>query len=142
MRIGVLARSVIDEMAELTGHRAEIADLPEQPLDTFFATAPGLRHEAPGPLGQMNEDRARLENRERAIFCVVVNNRRHAVIGADRQELGLELVAAADIDRDHTVFEAALLEHDRNLPAVRGRPVVEVDHRLLSSRNAAISAAE
>ena len=36
MRIGVVARRIIDEMAELAGHRTEIADLPEQPFEALF----------------------------------------------------------------------------------------------------------
>src|SRR6185369_14739869 len=37
-------------------------------------------------------------------------------------------VAGADVDRDQVVRQAALLEHDGNLPAIRRRPVVEIDH--------------
>jgi len=144
--IRMLTLSVIDEVAELPGHRTEIADLPEQPLQALFAGAPALRHEPPGPLGEMDQDRARLEHRQRSVakllWGVVVDNRRHAVIRADRQEFGLELVAATDIYRDHAEVEAALLEHDRDLPAVRGRPIVKVDHVLPPELNSAISAVE
>jgi hypothetical protein len=144
--IRMLTLSVIDEVAELPGHRTEIADLPEQPLQALFAGAPALRHEPPGPLGEMDQDRARLEHRQRPVakllWGVVVDNRRHAVIRADRQEFGLELVAATDIYRDHAEVEAALLEHDRDLPAVRGRPIVKVDHVLPPELNSAISAVE
>src|SRR5207237_792489 len=133
-------------MAELAGHRAEIADLPEQPLQGFLPAASGLRHEPPGALGQMDQDGAGFENRHRPVakpvWGVVVDDRRHPVIGADPQELWLELVAAPDIDRDRAIFEAAFFEHDRDLPAVWCRPVIKIDHRLFSDRNAAISAAE
>jgi hypothetical protein len=39
------------------------------------------------------------------------------------------LVALADIDRDDAIFQAALLEHDRDLLAVAGGPEIDVYHR-------------
>ncbi len=71
---------------------------------------------------------------------VVVDDRRHPVVRADRQKFGLELVAATDVDRDHAVFEAALLEHDRDLPAVRRRPIIKIDHRALYAEAVTICA--
>ena len=90
----------------------------------------------------MDQDGARLEDRQRLTLGVVVDNRWHAVIGADCQEFGLELVATADIDRDHAVVETAFLEHDCDLPAVRRRPIVKVDHTPHSASSSAISPAE
>src|SRR5260370_14038248 len=129
-------------MAQLAGHGSELAVLQEQPFEALFAVAPCLRHEAPGLFREVDKDRTRFEHRHRTVRLVVVDNRRHAVVGANRQKFRLELVAAADIDRDHTIFEAAFLEHDCDLPAVWGRPIIEVDHRTFSERSAAISAAE
>ena len=65
VRIGVLALRVVDKMAELPGHRPEIADLPEQPFESFLTPAPGLRHKPSRLFGQMDQDRARFENRHR-----------------------------------------------------------------------------
>src|SRR4051794_815471 len=124
----MLALRIVDEMAELSGHRAEIADLPEQPFQHFFASAPRRRHEATGFLGEMDQDRAGFEDRERTVRLVMIDDGRHAVVWADREEFRLELVALADIDRHHPVFEAAFLEQDRDLPAVRRRPVIKIDH--------------
>src|SRR5260370_40906093 len=129
-------------MAQLAGHRAEIADLPEQPFEALFAAAPDLRHEAPGLFREVDKDCTRVDERRRTVRRIVLNNRWHAVVGANRQKFRLELVAAADIDRDHTIFEAAFLEHDCDLPAIWRRPIIKVDHRLFSERSAAISAAE
>src|SRR5207249_6854760 len=39
-----------------------------------------------------------------------------------------DLLAPADVHRLHAIGQAALLEHDADLPAVRGGPVVELDH--------------
>ena len=63
VRIGMLPLSVVDVVAELAGHRAEIADLPEQPLEGLLAAAAALRHEAAGLLGEVDQDRAGFENR-------------------------------------------------------------------------------
>jgi hypothetical protein len=98
----------------------------------------------------MDQDRTRLEHRQWSIFSIMIDDRRHPVVRADLEELRLELVPLADIDWDHPVFEAAFLEHDRDLPAVRRRPVIEVDHRpspfslpiAPAARSAAISEAE
>src|SRR4051794_14510016 len=98
----------------------------------------------------MEQDGTGLKHRNRFAVCVVINNGRHAAVWADGQELGLELVAASNVDRDQLVREAALLQHDGDLPAVWRRPVVEVDHALPlrsepiapSARSATISADE
>ena len=62
----------------------------------------------------------------------VIDDRRHAVVGRDRQEVRLELFALGDVHRDHGVWEAALLEHDRDLPAVGRRPEIEIDRRIVA----------
>src|SRR3546814_18565170 len=53
---------------------------------------------------------------------------RHAVVGREFQEVGLELLALGDIDRLDRVGDAGFLEKQRDLVAVRGRPVIEIDH--------------
>src|SRR5260370_39833694 len=111
-------------MAQLAGHRAEIAALPEQPFEALFAAAPGLRHEAPGLFREVDKDRTRFEHRHRTVRLVVVDNRRHAIVGANRQKLRLELVAAADIDRDRTISESAFLYTDGDLPAACALPLL------------------
>src|SRR5690606_4381626 len=55
-----------------------------------------------------------------------------AVVRADLEEVLLELLPPADVDGDHLVRQAALLQHDADLLAVGGRPVIEVDHRTVS----------
>jgi hypothetical protein len=47
------------------------------------------------------------------------------------EKFGCELIAALDVARDDLVFEAAFLEQDRDLLAVRGRPVMQIDHRIV-----------
>src|SRR5690242_15414893 len=98
----------------------------------------------------MEQDRPGLKHRNRFAAGTVINNGRHAAVWADGQELGLELVTPPNVDRDHVIGQPALLQHDGDLPAVRGWPVVEVNHgppRRLGPRapaawKSAISAAE
>jgi hypothetical protein len=66
----------------------------------------------------------------------VVHDRRDLVVGRDLQELGIELVALADVDRLDRVLESRLLEEHRDLVAVGRGPVVEVDHRGISEAKA------
>ena len=53
------------------------------------------------------------------------------LLGLILRNAGLELLALADHDRVRLVGQTALLEHDMDLVAVRGRPSVEIDHRRL-----------
>ncbi len=106
-----------------------------QPLLDLDAAALVPRIESAGLAAEILQDRAGLEDRDRpAARTVVIDDRRHAVVGRDRQEFRLELIAARDVDRDHGVGQPAFLEHDRDLEAVRRRPVVEVDRRLARGR--------
>ena len=59
---------------------------------------------------------------------VMVDDGGHAVIRRERQELGTELIAGADVDRLDRVIETSLLEKESDLVAVRRWPVIEVDH--------------
>ena len=51
------------------------------------------------------------------------------MIGRDLQELRLELVASADVDRDHLVGKAEILQRDMHLVAIRRRPTPHFEHR-------------
>ncbi len=128
-------------MAELSRHRPLVADLPEQPFQRLLAAQGIGRQEAPGLLRQIPEDRARLEDRHRIALDIVVDDRRHPVVGADRQEFGLELIALADGNRDHGVGQSQFFKQDGDLPAIGRWPIVEVDHTRSSARSAAAPAA-
>ena len=88
----------------------------------------GIGEEAPRLVREVEQDRAGLEERDLAAAgAVVVHDGRDLVVGADREELGLELMAAADVHPLCAVGEAAFLEHDVDLLAVRGGCGVEID---------------
>ena len=63
-----------------------------------------------------------------AVGRLVIDDRRHAIVGADLEELVFELVALADVARHDVVGRPQLLEQDGDLLAVRRRPIVQVDH--------------
>ena len=84
----------------------------------------------PGLLGEIQQHRAGFEDRDRlaAALRLVIHHRRDSVVRRDRQELRLELIALADIDRENLVFQPGLFEKHRDLVAVRRGPVMQVDH--------------
>jgi hypothetical protein len=59
-----------------------------------------------------------------------IDDGRHAVVGADRQEGRLELIAPADVAGHDPIGQAALLQQNRDLLAVGRGPEMQVDHRL------------
>src|SRR3546814_5097358 len=74
MRISDLSSDVcysdLQEMAVLAEPRSEPADLPHQPLVSLYPAAHILRQEHVRLLGQIDEDRPALENRDRrAAVC-------------------------------------------------------------------------
>src|SRR5688572_31283170 len=131
-----LLRRVAQKVVRLPEHRADVAHLEHGPLHHLPALAQILRQEPAGLGRQIEKHRAGLGERERlAVGTVGIHHRRHLVVGRDLEEIGLELVAGADIDRDHAVRRAGLLEHDVDLVAVGRRPRVQVDHEIVSPSN-------
>ncbi|KAI1691990.1 hypothetical protein DdX_21503 [Ditylenchus destructor] len=95
-------------MMRLAGHRAEAAHLPEQPLLDVDAPALVGRIEFSVLAAEILQDRAGFEDRDRlAVRPLGIDDRRHAVVRRDRQELRLELVALADVDVLHLVGNAS-----------------------------------
>src|SRR5262249_34329600 len=88
------------------------------------------RQQLAGFAREIDQDRARLEHRDRlAVRAVAVDDRRYLVVRADPQERGPELLAGADVDRPDLVLEAGFLEHDVDLVAVGRRPRIHFDHQ-------------
>ena len=118
----------------LPRHRTEPTHLPEQPLQHFGPAAQVCRNELAGLVGQIEQDGAGFEQRQRrtAVGRRVIDDRRNAVVGCNREEGGRELLAGADIDRNDPVRQPALFQKKRDLVAVRRGPVVQVDHGVAS----------
>src|SRR5688572_15678606 len=128
-RVLDLLRRVAEEVVRLPEHRADVAHLEHGPLHHLPALAQVLRQETARLRRQVEQHRARLGERERlAVRAVGIDHRRHLVVGGDLEELGLELVTLADVDRDHAVGRAGFLEHDVDLVAVGRRPRVQINH--------------
>jgi hypothetical protein len=133
-RVRNFAWRVDSKMVVLSGHRSQAAHLPEQPFRRNLAAAYILRQEAADLVGEVTQDGPRLEHADRfaAVGRCVVDDRRHSVVRRDGKEVGLELIAGADVDRVDPVIQSRFLQEHRYLVAVRRRPVVKVDHfRLL-----------
>ena len=126
--VGDRLRRVTAEVIGLAGHRAEPADLPEQPLLDGDARALLARIKFAGLAAEILQDGAGLEDRDRPpARAGGIDDRRDAVVRRDRQKVRRELLAFGNVDGTHDVGQAALFEHDRDLPAVRRRPVIELD---------------
>jgi hypothetical protein len=69
-------------------------------------------------------------------FSITPNSRSASLwcVGRDREKARLERLASLDADYAQVVRQAALLQHDRNLPAVRHRSVVELNRAVRHSR--------
>ncbi len=133
-RIGNFLGRVVREMMVLPGHGPEPAHLPEQPLKNVGPPAQITRHELAGLLREINQDGAGLEHADRraAPRGIMVDDRGHAVVRRNPEELRPELLARADVHRDDPVRGAGLFEEDRDLVTVGRRPIVQVDHRHVS----------
>jgi hypothetical protein len=109
-----LVDGVVAEMIVLAGHRPEIAHLPEQPLDRLVAAAQIARDELSGLVGEIEEDRARLEQGDwlAAVSRRVIDDGRYAVVRRDRQERRFELLALADVDRNELVRQSGFLKEN------------------------------
>ena len=57
-----------------------------------------------------------------------IDDRRDLAVRVDGDEFGSELLVLRDVDRVDPILQQGLLEHDRDLAAVRRPPGVEIDH--------------
>ena len=87
-RVRNALRRLVDEVPGLPEDRADVAHLVHQPLD-HGARAGVLGKEAAGLLGEVDQDRPGLEDRERATRDVVVDDRRDLLVRVDRGERGV-----------------------------------------------------
>ena len=62
--------------------------------------------------GKVQHDGAGFEDRQRFIARIMVHDGRHAVVWTDLEELGLELVALADVHRNQVVGNLQLFQKD------------------------------
>src|SRR4029077_4582161 len=135
-RVGLVAPAVAEpaEVAAFAELRPLIGHLPDHPLLDLVSAAQVPRPEAADLLGEIEEDGAGLEHDDRfaAALRIMVHEHRHAGGGVHLEEGVGELIAPADVAGHDPVGKAELLEEDRDLLAVRRRPVMDVKHWQLS----------
>ena len=86
------------------------------------------RHQLAGLVGEIEQDRAGLEQAERlAARAVGIDDRRDLAVRVERQEFRRPGLVLADVDQMRLVGQADLLERDRDLHAVRRRQRIELD---------------
>ena len=108
-------------------YRAECALLPHQPLHGVPVVDRIRGQEAAAFFGQVHQNCATLEDRNAG---VLIDNRRHPVVGRDFKKLRSKLIAGAYPHRDDVVRQLALFEHYRNFAAIWRWPVVKIYHVL------------
>src|SRR5208283_239334 len=96
-RIFDLRRRVGEEVAESSAEIRRASHLPEQPGQAFGARADLGRQECPELLGEIEQDRAGLEDADR-LRTAAVHHSRYLGVGIDRNETASELLALADPD--------------------------------------------
>src|SRR5690554_5880889 len=126
--IGYLVLGVLTEVMGLARHRTKPSHLPEQPLVNLNSRPLGGRIEPASLASEILKDSPRLEDRDRfAAWPFRIHDGGHPVVRCDLQKGSLELVTNSDIHRPDRIGQPALLQHDRNLPAIWRWPIVEVD---------------
>ena len=94
------------------------------------AAAQVSRHELTGLFREIQQDRAGFEHTHRivAAWRIMIHNRRHPVVWADLQKLGRKLIPRADVHWNGGIRQPHFLQRDGYFPAIRGGPIVEVNH--------------
>ncbi|CAI8716477.1 hypothetical protein EMIT0158MI4_110027 [Burkholderia ambifaria] len=124
----VVAAGELVEEADLAEHRADAAHLEHHPLDRLVAACGVLRDQLACLVGEIDQDRARFEQRQRpAVGAVRIDDRRDLVVRVQRQEFGRHLVVRVEAHEVRLVRQAGLLEHDRHLDAVGRRQRVQLE---------------
>jgi Predicted Permease Membrane Region len=121
------------EEDQLSRHRTESGYLPEQPLHRVHPGTRVLRHQLARLLDEIEEDGAGLEHADgrSAADRIMVDDRRHLVVGCDPQKVFLELLVLLEIDRHHPIGKPGFLQVHRDLVTVGCGPVMQIDHRRL-----------
>jgi hypothetical protein len=81
------------------------------------------RKEPPGLVGQVQQDGVAVED-----DGIAVGQGRRLCIRINGDEIGVVLIALADIDRRHFVRESRFLEEERHFRWIGAGIVVEADH--------------
>ena len=113
-------------MPALARFWALVCHLPHDPLDDVILSAWIRRHELACLFRDVEHDGAGFEYRKRTtpVGRFMVDQRGHPIVRIDAEKMVSELIALADIALNDVVFEAALLELNRDFLAVRRWPIM------------------
>eukprot|EP01022_Parablepharisma_sp_SALTPOND_P027435 TRINITY_DN665_c0_g3_i1.p1 TRINITY_DN665_c0_g3~~TRINITY_DN665_c0_g3_i1.p1 ORF type:complete len:1952 (-),score=631.07 TRINITY_DN665_c0_g3_i1:246-6101(-) len=122
-----LAGEAVEE-AQLAKHRTDAAHLEHHPLDHLVTLGGILGDELAGLLGQVQQDRARFEQRQRlAAGAIGIDDRGNLVVRIQRQERRRHLVVGLEADQVGFVGQAGFFQHDRDLHAIGRGQRVQLD---------------
>src|SRR3546814_11629641 len=108
-----LFRSFVEE-AELAEQRADAAHLPHHPLDRLVTRSRIGREELPALVGEIDQDRARFEQRERlSARPVGVIDRRDLAVGIEREEGRIIAFVRHDVDAVRLVSKAGFRSEEQ-----------------------------
>ena len=106
-----------------------MSHLENHPLQRVVTLALVSGQEAPGFLGQIDQDRARLHHAVgRTARTIGVDDGRNLVVGRQLQMLSAELIAGTNVHIDMLPLKAQFLEHDHDFLAIGGRHRIEFNH--------------
>lgn len=97
-------------MEILPGQRAEATHLDHEPFEHPVAVRAVLRQQQARFLGQIDQYRARFEDRYRARRAIAIDNYRDLAVGIDPLELGRKAVPRHDVDRHRLICKAELFQ--------------------------------
>ena len=127
--VGDVFRGISVEMICLAEERPDISHLEHHPGQHLVFVTLGLGEKAPVLFSEVEQDSARLEQRERlAVRPIGIHQHRNLMIGIEFEKFGRKLLALQDIDGDGIVGGLKLLKEHADFPPIGGRPVIEVIH--------------
>jgi len=129
-RLGNRRRRVDAEVTGLARHRPQARHLPEQPLQCVEPRAALGRQQLAGLVREVQQDRARLEHRQRgaAVLRLMVDDGGNLAVGRDRKKRRRELLARRQTHRNDPMRQPGFFQEQPDLQAIGGGAEIQIDH--------------